>query len=271
MLVVAAASTVIGGLVGCGSSRPANTERGAGAVGFSPRTAKRFVIGVQLDRAPFVLARHLDQVQVTPADAPGPGYEVEFAVEVARRLNLALTIEPIPPSGSASCACDVLLATSRPIAPIGRRTSPYFRDRQAVVIGKGLDLRDRALPALRIGVVTGSPGVAFVERRVRPGITPIRFESVDALIAAVGREEIDAGVTDVAAALEQAAKPNSNLSVAGQYVGIERRSAAVLGGPANRAAMSRIIDELTNEGFFDQLRAKYFPSTVAVPLLTVTR
>jgi Bacterial extracellular solute-binding proteins, family 3 len=271
MVIVAAATTAVVALAGCGSSGSARTTSSPTALRFAPRVAQQLSVALELDSRPFVVAKRLDQVEVTPSDAPGPGYDVEMMIEVATRFGLSLTISDSEPGSAADCDCDVLLSASHGGHNGGRHTAPYFRDRQAVLIQKDTNLADRPLNALRLGAVTGSASLQFVRSVVRPRTSPTSAESLDALIAALRRAEFDAAVTDLDSALSQVDAPDSNLAATGQYTGAEYRVATVFGGAANRAALSQMIEQLTLEGFFDQLRAKYFPSTVALPLLTLTK
>ena len=271
MVIVAAATTAVVGLVGCGSRESTRTTPSPTGLRFVPRTANQLAVGLELDSFPFVVAKRLDQVDINPSDAAEPGYDVEMMIEVAKRFGLSLEISASAPGGAASCNCDVLLSASHGGHHGGRHTPPYFRDRQAVLVRKDADLGDRPLNALRLGAVTGSASLQFVRSMVRPATSPTSAESVDALVAALRRNELDAAVTDLDSALSQAEAPDSNLTATGQYTGAEYRVATVFGGAANRKALSQAIEQLTLEGFFDQLRAKYFPRTTALPLLTLTK
>jgi ABC-type amino acid transport substrate-binding protein len=272
MVIVSAAVLALASLTGCGSNSPSDRGNGTGALRFSPRAAGVLTVSATLGDLPFVVSRDLERIDSVTNQAQGPGYEVEMVDEVASRLGLTVRWKRAGDSErAAQCGCDVVLGSMRATSGVGRTSSPYFRDRQAVMVRKGTDLREVPLATLRVGAVSGSAGLAFAQSVIVPDIEPSGFASIEALTHALRVGDIDATATDIDSALTQVATPDSNLSVAGQYIGAESRSATVLGPSENRVVLSALIDQLTQEGFFDQLRAKYFPSSIALPLRTLPR
>lgn len=260
-------------LAACGSSNDANTE--SSVSGFTPREAGVLTVGTELPDPPFVIAESIDEIGSTAKDAVGPGYEVEMVNEIAKRLgDLKVKWVNFPFNGLVAgtpCPCDFDV-NGVSIFPDRKEkvdfSAPYFTANQGVVVKEGTSVADRAAATeLQFGAAKDSSGLFYLENELKPTKTPRVYPSTVALKLAVSAGDIDAAMTDVPIALDFQAKSDGKLVVAGQFATTEQYGAVLAKDSPNTAAVSAVISQLSSEGFFDQLRAKYFPDQVKIPNL----
>jgi polar amino acid transport system substrate-binding protein len=254
-------------LAACGGGREAAGAGAApGAPGFRPRTPGVLTVATELPNPPFVLGDDLDHLK--------GGFEVDMVNEIARRLGLQ-RVEwvgfPFTKLVAGSrCPCDFAV-NGVSILPDRRQrvdfSSPYFTANQGVLVRKGTPVTGLAdARKLRFGVQEATSGAAYLEHTLKPAPRPRTYGSTTAAFTALRAGQVDAVMSDVPIVVDAAGR-YPGLAVAGQFKTDEQYGAVLAKGSPNTRPLSRVIDQLRDDGVLDRLFQKYFPEQVHIPPL----
>jgi polar amino acid transport system substrate-binding protein len=256
-------------LAACGGGagqEAATTAAPAGGAEFRTRTPGVLTVATELPNPPFVLGDDLEHLT--------GGFEVDMVNKIASRLG----IERVSWVGfpfteliaGARCPCDFAV-NGVSILPERRQrvdfSSPYFTANQGVLVRKGTAVAGAAdARRLRFGVQEDTSGAAYLERILKPTEPPQEFASTTAAFSALRAGRVDAVMSDVPIVVDAAGK-YPELAVVGQFKTDEQYGAVLAKGSPNTRALSRVIDQLRDEGVLDQLFQRYFPEQVDIPPL----
>jgi polar amino acid transport system substrate-binding protein len=254
-------------LAACGGGPDAG-ETGAATppAGFQTRTAGVLTVGTELPNPPFVLGEDLDHLK--------GGYEVDMVAEIARRLEVGQVRWVSFPFrelvAGARCPCDFAV-NGVSILPDRRQrvdfSSPYFTANQGLLVRKGTAVTGVAeARKLRFGVQKDTSGALYLERTLKPAEPARMFDSTTAAFVALRARRVDAVMSDVPIVVD-AASDDPGLQVVGQFKTDEQYGAVLAKGSPNTRTLSRVIDQLRDDGVLDQLFQKYFPEQADIPPL----
>ncbi|HKZ89434.1 MAG TPA: transporter substrate-binding domain-containing protein [Thermoplasmata archaeon] len=143
----------------------------------------------------------------------------------------------------------------------------YYDANQGVLVQTGSSLTCTSsnctadnLWNLQVGVQTGTTSEGWLDANKAANTTKVRFQTVDAELAALRQGTIDAVIIDYGPALSFANAPGSGLRVAGQIITNELYSFAVpLGDPDHiLPIINSVLRGIKDDGTYDQLIAKWF-------------
>jgi polar amino acid transport system substrate-binding protein len=265
--LVALALTLLLAACGGGDGREgAATGAAPDTPAFRTRTPGVLTVATELPNPPFVLGDDLDDLE--------GGFEVDMVAEIARRLEIGRVEWVGFPFtklvAGARCPCDFAV-NGVSILPERRQrvdfSSPYFTANQGVLVRDGTAVTGVAdARHLRFGVQEATSGAAYLERTLKPAEPAREFGSTTAAFAALRAGRVDAVMSDVPIVLDAATK-YPELAVVGQFKTDEQYGAVLAKGSPNTGALSRVIDQLREEGVLDQLFQKYFPEQANIPPL----
>jgi ABC-type amino acid transport substrate-binding protein len=198
------------------------------------------------------------------------GYDVDLARELARRLNVEVEFVPVGFDAlydALSTRRVDLLAAALPLAPEqgwrARFSTSYLNAGQVlVVLQHGLiEPQSPSLSGHTIGVALGTDADTYARRisQSDPTIT-VRsdFESADEALTALARGRVDAVITDAVTALS-ALPEYPRLTLAPTALTFEPYVLAVpIEGYLLEREVNQALESMRNEGFFDQLNARWF-------------
>ncbi len=235
-----------------------------------PKTT--FVVGVNVPFPPFE-----DFNETTGEFA---GFDIDMSKLIAQELNLTLVIRQFSNfevllatvgTGGVDMAASAITSSG---ATGANRThfmsfsDSYYDANQGVLVKTGSSLTCPAgnctasdFWGLQVGVQTGTTSEGWLDANKAANTTKVRFQTVDAELAALRLGTIDAVIIDYGPALSYANAPASGLRVAGEIVTNELYSFAVPLGDPNKIlpAINRVIARIKSNGVYDQLIAKWFP------------
>jgi polar amino acid transport system substrate-binding protein len=251
---------------GGGDGQEATTAAPAGGPEFRTRTPGVLTVATELPNPPFVLGDDLDHLK--------GGFEFDMVNQIADRLG----VERVRWVGfpftklvaGARCPCDFAV-NGVSILPERRQrvdfSSPYFTANQGVLVRKGTEVTGAAdARRLRFGVQEATSGAAYLERILKPTEPPRELPTTTAAFSALRAGRVDAVMSDVPIVVDAAGK-YPELTVVGQFKTDEQYGAVLAKGSPNTGALSRVIDQLRDEGVLDRLFQKYFPEQVDIPPL----
>jgi polar amino acid transport system substrate-binding protein len=134
---------------------------------------------------------------------------------------------------------------------------PYFSSDIGILVKKGTKLDAAGMKKAKIGVQGATTGADFVDQKLKPATKEMVFPDTPSMFASLQAGQIDAGMTDTAIVLGQAATSNGLFEVIGQYATGETYGALYPKGNANNAILDKIIAALKKDGTLEKLSAKY--------------
>jgi polar amino acid transport system substrate-binding protein len=236
------------------------------ASGFRTRTPGVLTVATELPNPPFVLGDNLNDLE--------GGFEVDMVNKIADRLGVERVRWVEFPFtklvDGARCPCDFAV-NGVSILPDRRQrvdfSSPYFTANQGVLVRKGTAVNGVAdARRLRFGVQEATSGAAYLERHLKPVAPAREYGSTEAAFAALRAGQVEAVMSDVPIVVDASGR-YPGLVVAGQFKSDEQYGAVLAKGSPNTRPLSRVIDQLREEGVLDQLFQKYFPEQVNIPSL----
>jgi polar amino acid transport system substrate-binding protein len=249
------------------TSRTASMPDETASGGFTTIQPGVLTVGTELPAPPFWLGD--DYQHITG------GFEADLAKAIANRLGITqVRFVEMPFSAlvaGAACPCDIDLSQvtmNDERAKVVDFSAPYFDANQGILVTKGTKVADLVTARrLRWGAQLNTTGASYVTGALKPD-KPLQVYSttLDAF-AALRAGQIDAVMLDVPIVAGEAGRAGSTFAVAGQVKTGERYGAVLAKGSANTPVVSKIIEELRNEGFLDQLQKRYFPTAADVPVL----
>jgi polar amino acid transport system substrate-binding protein len=251
---------------GGGGDEAGGTTATAGPSGFRTRSPGILTVATELPNPPFVLGDDLDHLK--------GGFEVDMVDEIAERLG----VERVEWVGfpftmlvaGSRCPCDFAVNGVSILPDRQQRvdfSSPYFTANQGVLVRKGTAVTGVAdARQLHFGVQEATSGAAYLERTLKPMKPPRAFGSTTAAFTALRAGQVDAVMSDVPIVVDAAAT-YPGLAVVGQFKTDEQYGAVLAKGSPNTRPLSRVIDQLRDDGVLDQLFQKYFPEQVDIPSL----
>lgn len=154
------------------------------------------------------------------------------------------------------------------ITPDRRRvvdfSEPYFQSSAGVLVRAGSHVTAANLDHLKIGVRQGTVGESFVRDTVKPRTSPAVFPGDAEMWAAVTAGTVDAGIQDLSILLPVAAKSHGKLKVIAQIDTGEAYGVLLPKGSPNTATVSKIIDQLREDGTLKNLSSRYLTPAYGV-------
>jgi ABC-type amino acid transport substrate-binding protein len=196
-------------------------------------------------------------------DAMKDGYEYCMAIDMAYRAGLD-KVKVINVSFDALVAAqtkdfDIALAE---ISITDKRkqvvdfSTPYFDSDIGVAVKKGTSYTPDTVKDLRLGVMQGTTGAAFVDKNLHPKEVKV-FSDTGALTTALMANQIDAGLHDTSIMLGVATNSHGMVLVPAQYTTGESYGALFPKKSPNEAVFNKMIDDMKKDGTFDKLAKKY--------------
>ena len=201
-------------------------------------------------------------------DGHWSGYDIDLANEIGKRLGLRVTFKAVGYDAlyDVLAAGEVdLLASALPLAPEqawrARFSNDYLDTGLVLVAARASGIRDESgLAGRTAGAALGTDGDAFLRGLQRQNLTiTVRsdFDTPEAALAALQRDEVAAVATDAVSAL--------GLTEADRRFAIVRNltfEPYVLAMPLPayqlQGEVNRILAELRAERFFERLNARWF-------------
>lgn len=259
------------GSTGSEQETPSEATSGGGseaaAAGFTPLTEGVLTVGTELPAPPFWIGDTYESIT--------GGYEYDLAVEIADRLGLdSVEVVEMPFSGLVAgqeCPCDVdfsqVTITEERAQAVGF-TAPYFDANQGVLVQEGTDVASvEDAKGLRWGAQLNTTGQSYIDEAIQPTSPAQIYNTVVDAFNALRAGQIDAVMLDTPIVLGEASQPGSGLEVVGQFETGEQYGGVVGLDDPNLEAIDAVLEELTDEGFLDELGAEYFNDPASVPVL----
>lgn len=204
------------------------------------------------------------------ADAPSgySGFDIDLMQEFADRLDLELEVVEVGFDGLQSGAtlaagqCDLgasAMTITEERAENLAFTEPYYDSLQSLIVlsdGDVSSLEDLSGQAL--GVQSGTTGAAYAEENAPDDTEIIEFESGPDLFTAMQAGQIVAGLQDLPVNVEQVEADDSFEIVEEFDTGEQYGFAAAQGNDDLVATINDLLDEVRDDGTYDELYDTYF-------------
>jgi len=207
----------------------------------------------------------------TPDNVDG-GLEYDMALEIADRLGYdGIEVSDVSFDGLVAgqlSGFDIALSQVTITDERGEVvdfTTPYFASDQGIMVRKGTKVTAKNAKKLQWGVQRATTAQFFLKEELKPKEKVRTYKQTVDLFAALRAKQIDAVLLDTAIVLEQAAKSKGTLNVVGQFATGEEYGGILVKDSSLLADIDGVITELKDEGFLNDLTAKYLggdPSTV---------
>jgi polar amino acid transport system substrate-binding protein len=211
----------------------------------------------------------------------GKGFESAVAYAVARELGfpkseVKWTVVPFNSSyapGPKNFDFDINQISITPAREKAVDFSdPYFTAPQAVVTGKGSDLKVGAVSDLKeaeIGVQIGTTSLDAVQNLIQPSKDPKVFNDSNDVVTALKQNQVDAVVTDLPTAFYITAAQVPGSKIAGQFDTGEGDNWGLLlqKGSKITPCVDKVIGDLTESGELKKLQDKWMGAAAGAPKL----
>jgi polar amino acid transport system substrate-binding protein len=257
--VVVIASTLLASVIiaACGGDeKPAGTvDSGVGLV-----DSGRLTICTHLSYRPFEF-RQRDRIV---------GFDVDMIDLVAKELGVRREIIDTPFDGIQSGedlnarTCD-MAGAAMTITPERRKviafSAPYFDAAQALLVRRGSAIESfDDLQGKTLGVLSGTTGKAYAEKRARPaGVRLKEYGDLTLQLNSVKSGQIPAAINDIPVLLDYV-KQNDGVEVTARFVTGEQYGFGMrkkTSGPL-RKVVNRVIERARTDGTYDRLYEKWF-------------
>jgi len=151
-------------------------------------------------------------------------------------------------------------------------SKPYYVAPQAVVIGKGSDLKVGSLADLKdatIGVQIGTTSLDAVNQVVQPSTQPKVFNDSNDVVTALKQKQVDAVVVDLPTAFFLTAAQVQSAKIVGQFSapGGDKWGALLQKGSPLTQCVSTAIDDLREGGRLQALEQRWMGAAAGAPVL----
>ncbi|WP_448950652.1 ABC transporter substrate-binding protein [Labrys neptuniae] len=196
-------------------------------------------------------------------DAMKDGYEYCMAANIAYRAGLD-KVKVVNVSFDALVAAqtkdyDMALAEisiTEPRKKVVDFSTPYFASDIGVLVKKGTTYDKADISKMRIGVMQGTTGAAFVANKLHPAEVKV-FPDQGVMSTALAANQVDAVVHDTSLVLGMASQASGALTVPAQYSTGESYGAIYPKGSANEDQLNKIIESLMKDGTLAKFATKY--------------
>lgn len=196
-------------------------------------------------------------------DAIKDGYEYCMAANIAYRAGLD-KVKVVNVSFDALVAgqtknFDLALAEIS-ITPARKKvvsfSVPYFDSDIGVMVKKNETFNKDALKNMRVAVMRGTTGAAFVAEHLHPKEVKV-FPDMGGMDTALMANQVDAIIHDTSIVLGAASQSHGALKVPDQYHTGESYGALYPKDSPNKEAFDKIIESLKKDGTLNKLAQKY--------------
>jgi polar amino acid transport system substrate-binding protein len=211
----------------------------------------------------------------------GKGFESAVAYAVAKELGFSRsevkwTVVPFNSSyapGQKNFDFDINQIS---ITPARQKavdfSDPYFTAPQAVVTGKGSDLKVGAVSDLKeaeIGVQIGTTSLDAVKNLIQPSKDPKVFNDSNDVVTALKQNQVDAVVTDLPTAFYITAAQVPGSKIAGQFDTGEGDNWGLLLQKDSKITpcVDKVIGDLTENGELKRLEDRWMGAAAGAPKL----
>lgn len=133
---------------------------------------------------------------------------------------------------------------------------PYFASDIGVMVKKGEPFNEAELKKMRVAVMQGTTGAAFVSSHLHPAEIKV-FPDMGGMDTALMANQVDAVIHDTSIVLGAASQSNGALVVPDQYSTGESYGALYPKGSENKAQLDKIIESMIKDGTLDKFAKKY--------------
>ncbi len=196
-------------------------------------------------------------------DAIKDGYEYCMAANIAYRAGLD-KVKVVNVSFDALVAgqtknfdlalAEISITPER--AKVVDFSTPYFDSDIGVMVKKGEQFDEAKLKDMRVAVMQGTTGAAFVAKHLHPKEVKV-FPDMGGMDTALMANQVDAVIHDTSIVLGAVSQSNGALVVPDQYSTGESYGALYPKGSPNEAALNESIESLKKDGTLDKLATKY--------------
>ncbi len=207
----------------------------------------------------------------TPDNVDG-GLEYDMALEIADRLGYdGIEVSDVSFDGLVAgqlSGFDIALSQVTITDERGEVvdfTTPYFASDQGIMVRKGTKVTAKNAKNLKWGVQRATTAQFFLKDNLKTKDKVRTYKQTTDMFAALRAKQVDAVLLDTAIVLEQASKSKGNFKVVGQFATGEEYGGILVKGSELLPDIDATITELKDEGFINDLIAKYLggdPSTV---------
>ncbi len=200
-------------------------------------------------------------------DAIKDGYEYCMAANIAYRAGLD-KVKVVNVSFDALVAgqtknfdlalAEISITPER--AKVVDFSTPYFDSDIGVMVKKGEQFDEAKLKDMRVAVMQGTTGAAFVAKHLHPKEVKV-FPDMGGMDTALMANQVDAVIHDTSIVLGAVSQSNGALVVPDQYSTGESYGALYPKGSPNEAALNESIESLKKDGTLDKLATKYLAET----------
>lgn len=235
--------------------------------GFTPMEEGVFIVGTELPAPPFWNGDSYDSIS--------DGYEVDLGREIASRLGIDevrfVEMRFSQLVAGQPCPCDLALSQvtiTDERAEVVDFTAPYFEANQGVMVNAGTEVPDVATAqTLQWGVQVNTTGATYLAEEIQPEAEAQVYDTVVDLFAALRAGQVEAVMMDTPIVLGEAAREGSEFEVVGQFETGEQYGGVLPLDSPNTELVSEVIEELTDEGFIEELGETYFNDPASVPVI----
>jgi len=207
------------------------------------------------------------------------GFDIDIATLIAQNLSRTLVVRQFTNfevllatvgTGGVDMAASAITSSGDTGTNRSRFmsfSSSYYDANQDVLVQTGSTVTCTGstctasnLWGLQVGVQTGTTSEGWLDANKAANTTKVRFQTVDAELAALRQSTIDAVIIDYGPAQSYASAPGSGLRVAGQIITNELYSFAVpLGDPDHiLPVINAVLSGIKANGTYDRLIQKWF-------------
>lgn len=205
-------------------------------------------------------------------DASAPsgysGFDIDLVQEIADRLDLELEVLEVGFDGLQSGAtlaagqCD-LAASAMTITEERAEnlnfSDPYYDSLQSLVVPADSDITSlEDLAGQSLGVQRGTTGAMFAQENAPEDTEIIEFSSGPDLFTAMQAGQVAGGLQDLPVNIERVEQDDEFQIVAEFDTGEQYGFAAALGNDALTDAVNAILQEMRDDGTYDEIYDRYF-------------
>jgi polar amino acid transport system substrate-binding protein len=196
------------------------------------------------------------------------GFDIDLVQEIADRLDLELEVLEVGFDGLQSGAtlaagqCD-LAASAMTITEDRAEnlnfSDPYYDSLQSLVVPADSDVTSlEDLAGQSLGVQRGTTGAMFAQENAPEDTEIVEFSSGPDLFTAMQAGQVAAGLQDLPVNIERVEQDDEFQIVAEFDTGEQYGFAAALGNDALTDAVNATLQEMRDDGTYDEIYDRYF-------------